>query len=213
MYTIQTYTYTVTCNTGDLDYREGIGGLMEVVNEHKKAKNDGNDPEERDARKLALAPGGDRSDPELVKIDAAAKEIEEREQSGHLSESYRSQGQTQGPFLRSSSGFGGAVGWRTDIKRAEALYVEKPAEVDAFLKKMSIKELPMDEKRMLLRQLARQLIRDEIIAIPPLAWQSSSAEKRNEDTELPEDQRIVNRFGFLFVACEFPPQFVPIFRG
>jgi len=188
-----------------------MGGLMEIVNEHKKAEDDGNDPEERDARKLALVPGGDRSDPELVKIDAAAKEMEEREQSGRMSASYTSQGQTHGPFRCASSGFGSAVGWRADIKKAEALYVEKPAEVDTFLKKMSIKELPMDEKCMLVRQFARHLIRDEITAIPTLAWQSFSAEIRDEDTELSEDQCILNRFGFLFIACEPPPSICACF--
>jgi len=97
--------------------------------------------------------------------------------------------------------------WRADIKKAEALYVESSAEVDAFVEKMSIKELPKDQKRMCVIQLARRLIRDDIISIPPQVWHSTKCTTGNggEDTELPEDQRIMNRFGFLFVSCEFPP--------
>jgi len=93
--------------------------------------------------------------------------------------------------------------WCDDIKEAEALYVENPAEVDGFLKKMSIKELLTHEKRVLVTHLARRLIRDEITAIPPLVWQRSSVENENEDDIEPlEDQLIMNRFGFLFMACK-----------
>jgi len=93
--------------------------------------------------------------------------------------------------------------WRDDIKKAEALYVENPAEVDGFLKKMSIKELLTHEKRVRVSHLASRLIRDEITAIPPLVWQRSSAENADEeDIEPLEDQLIMNRFGFLFMACK-----------
>ena len=177
-----THTYT---RAGDLDDREGFGGLVEIVDTLKLDENYENDPEEQATRELALAPDGDRSDPELVKIDAAATEMEERERSGHMSQFYVSQ-------------------WRADIKKAEALYVESPAEVDAFLEKMSIKELPKDQKRMRVIQLARRLIQDDVISIPPQVWQSTTG-NGGEDTELPEDQRIMNRFGFLFIACEILP--------
>jgi hypothetical protein len=58
---------------------------------------------------------------------------------------------------------------------------------------------------MLVRQLIHRLIQDDITAIPPLVWQSTSAENEGEDAEISEDDRIMNRFGFIFVACEnFP---------
>ena len=114
---------------------------MEILDTLKRDENYENNLEEQATRELALAPEGDRSDPELVKIDAAATEMEERERSGHMSHFYASQ-------------------WRADIKKAQALYVESPAEVDAFLEKMSIKELPKDQKRMRVIKLARQLFRD-----------------------------------------------------
>ena len=180
-----THTYK---RAGDLEDRAGFGGLVEIVKTFKHDEIYENDPEEQDTRQLALVPGSDRSDPELVKIDAAATEMEEREQSGHMSQFYTSQ-------------------WRADIKKAEALYVESPAEVDAFLEKMSIKELPKDQKRMRVIQLARRLIRDDIIVIPPQIWHSTKCTTGNggEDMELPEDQRIMNRFGFLFISCEISP--------
>jgi len=185
---------------GDLVDREGMGGLVEIVNKLKKDENYENDPEERAARTMALAPGGDRSDPELVKIDAVAQYMEEREKSGHLCESYTSLGHKHSQLNRMSSGVGSVVGWQADIKKAEALYVANPAEVSAFVEKMSIKELPMEEKRMLVRQLIHRLIQDDITAIPPLVWQSTSAENEGEDAEISEDDRIMNRFGFIFVA-------------
>jgi len=184
---------------GDLVDREGIGGLVEIVNKHKQGENYENDPEERAARKLALA-SGDRTDPELVKIDAAAQQMEEREKSGHMCGSYTSLGHKGSQLRRISSGVGSVVGWRADIKKAEALYIEKPAEVNAFVEKMSIKELPMEEKRKLVRQLIHRLIKDDVTAIPPLVWQSTSAENEDEDAEISEDERIMNRFGFIFVA-------------
>jgi len=65
-------------SAGDIDENEGMGGLMQVVGKHTQTE--GNSyPEKRTQRELSLRPGGDRSDPTLVKIYRLAQEMEKRE--------------------------------------------------------------------------------------------------------------------------------------
>ena len=90
-------------------------------------------------------------------------------------------------------------GWRQDIAKAEAIYVEDPQAVEAFLEKMRIKELPVEEKRAKVLQTAHNLIEDSITATPPLVWSRASDESK-DDEDPRKDQLIMNRFGFLFVA-------------
>jgi len=187
---------------------------MGIVDGHKQDESDDDNEEERAVRAMAIMPGGDRSDPELVKIDALVEDMEERERTIHMPESSLSRKQrirrTSSNFGRVASEFGrlpSVVGWRDEIRKAEILYVQNPADVDVFLKKMAIMELPLHEKRMLVSHLAHQLIKDEIIAIPPLIWQRSSENEGDEDLKPTKDKLIMNRFGFLFIACEILPPY------
>ena len=43
------------------------------------------------------------------------------------------------------------------------------------------------------------LIKDGITAIPPLIWVKHNS-KGDSDNELPEDDKIINRLGFLFIS-------------
>jgi len=96
---------------------------------------------------------------------------------------------------------------------AEQAYVDDPAGVDAFLVRIGIKQLTHDEKCKRVTMLAHALIKDEITAIPTQIWRSADVaarEQKNpsvtmkmeeeEDREPLQDEKIVNRFGFIFVA-------------
>jgi len=96
------------------------------------------------------------------------------------------------------------AGWRQDIAKSEVLYVKSPTLVDDFLEQISIKELLTADKCVRTRRLARQLIHNEIKAIPAQVYDSSSAEnldKELQDTKPFKDQLLMKRFG---VACATP---------
>ena len=172
---------------GDTGENEGLGGFAQIVKQHQRdhEEDDAEDLEERAERQANIEDGGDRSDLELVNIDKMKQELLQREQDGHMSDWY------QCP----------EHGWRQDIAKAEAIYVQDPQAVEAFLEKMRIKELPAEEKRAKVLEAAHKLIEDNITATPPLVWSQASDEgKEDKDADPPKDQLIVNRFGFLFVA-------------
>ena len=94
-------------------------------------------------------------------------------------------------------------GWRQHIATAEELYVNNPASVQALMEKVKIKELSFEEKILKVNALAHELNQKEITAVPAQVWHGSAdaaKEDENEDGEPPEDRKLVNRFGFLFIA-------------
>ena len=196
---------------GDVGESEGMGGMGQMIDQNAAAtaNEDDDDEEERAHRQANIADGGDRSDPELERIDELKKELLKREEEGHMSEWYMCP----------------EHGWRKDIKQAEDIYVDNPAKVDAFLETIHVKELPTDEKRSRVLELARRLVVSGITATPRLVWSLSTGEteeravertvvhmlhvdqeedvgteEREEDVEPPKDQLLMNRFGFLFIA-------------
>ena len=81
---------------------------------------------------------------------------------------------------------------------AEQTYVQSPEKVAHALERVNIKRMMVKEKHDALLELARQLIRDQIIAIPPLVWGPPDAidqEGNGNDTYVlpPPDQLIKNR--------------------
>ena len=164
----------------------GLQGFSKLATIHLQSDNENDkDAEERAERQANIEDGGDRSDPELVKIDDLKQELLQREQDKQMSEWY------QCP----------EHGWRFDIAKAESIYVENPQAVEPFLENMRIKNLPAEGKRAKVLELAHRLIEEAVTAIPHLMWSKSSGEgKEDENSEPSKEELIVNRFGFLFVA-------------
>ena len=164
----------------------GLQGFTKLATIHLQSDNENDkDAEERAERQANIEDGGDRSDPELVKIDDLKQELLQREQDKQMSEWY------QCP----------EHGWRFDIAKAESIYVENPQAVEPFLENMRIKNLPAEGKRAKVLELAHRLIEEAVTAIPHLMWSKSSGEgKEDENSEPSKEELIVNRFGFLFVA-------------
>jgi hypothetical protein len=140
---------------GDIGESEGMGGLLAVANKgHGQAEDD--DIEERAERQQNIKEGGDRSDPELLAIDAFKAEMEKRDAANCDLEN------PSAATLRILE-----EDWRSDIKEAEQLYVQNPAKVDdAFLERMRVRYLSTEAKKEKLAELAHQLILDRITAIP-----------------------------------------------
>ena len=140
---------------GDIGESEGMGGLLAVANQgHGQAADD---VEERAGRQQNIEEGGDRSDPELVAIDAFKEEMEKREVANCDLESPPNEATFRSP----------EEDWRSDIKKAEQLYVQNPAKVDDdFLERMRVKYLSTEAKKEKLAELAHQLVLDRITAIP-----------------------------------------------
>ena len=140
---------------GDIGESEGMGGLLAVANQgHGQAADD---VEERAGRQQNIEEGGDRSDPELVAIDAFKEEMEKREAANCDLESPPNEATFRSP----------EEDWRSDIKKAEQLYVQNPAKVDDdFLERKRVKYLSTEAKKEKLAELAHQLVLDRITAIP-----------------------------------------------
>ena len=147
--------FTDPTGPGDIGESEGLGGLMNVANQGLGQSGD-DDVEDKAERQQNIEEGGDRSDPELVAIDAFREEMEKRDAANCDMEN------PSAAILRSPE-----EDWRQDVKRAEQLYVQDPAKVDeAFLDRMRIKYQSTEDKRAKLAEVAHMLVQDRITAIP-----------------------------------------------
>ena len=147
--------FTDPTGPGDIGESEGMGGLLAVANQSHHGQAEDDDVEERAERQDNIEEGGDRSDPELVAIDAFKEKMEKHDAANCDMEN------SCATIVRSPE-----EDWRKHIEEAEQLYVQDPAKVDDFLDKMRIKYLSTEEKREKLAELAHKLVDDRITAIP-----------------------------------------------
>ena len=192
----------MTPNAGD---NEGLGGLVAVVEKDVRTTKteEGEESQEHADRRYALL---DREDPRLAELDALVAEVTEDAKNGNCS--YET--------------------WREDVQMAEHIFLETPDELPAWLERMRTKNLSKEKKLERVLELAEQLVRDAIIAIPPEQWRdhAETAEKAEEDetqTSAPEgddaeapaaprhqptkeekeahaESAIMRRLGFIFIA-------------
>jgi len=88
--------------------------------------------------------------------------------------------------------------WSADIREVKEMYVEKPGQVNACLKRIKVEALPEDELRRSVLELAHRLVVDEVIAYPAQVW-SNHFDVEEDDDKDPSPEQII-RFGFLFIA-------------
>ena len=139
---------------GDIGESEGMGGLLAVAHQsHGQAEDD--DIEERAEREQNIKEGGDRSDAELVAIDAFKAEMEKCDAANCDLENNAATSRIP------------EEDWRNDVKIAEELYVQDPTKVDDdFLERMRVKYLSKQAKKEKLAELAHKLVDRRITAIP-----------------------------------------------
>ena len=169
---------------GDVGESEGLGGLVAQIEKDEKVEEeeeqDGKETEEHADRRYALQPGGPRHEyPLLLELDALVTDIEEREEKGELS---------------------GYAQWKDDVKRAENIFVEMPDELPAWLERMRVKRLNEQEMRLRVVDLANRLVKQATIAITPQTWNVNVADAQNPDHEPTEEELLVFRLGFVFLA-------------
>ena len=165
----------------DADEKGGMDGLMVLVDSNNKVQDDEEEQaakaEERDERQQNVQTG-DTTDPELIKIHVLEVEFQKRLDDGRMSKVY---------FQTACA----------DIMEAKKIYVDKPDDLDAFLKLIKIKALPRDELHRSVLELAHRLVNEEVISIPIQIWHKKTPS--DDDAEI-EEQHIINRFGFLILA-------------
>ena len=183
--------------------REGIGGLGELMEDAHAGKDEEKEETEemihaREDRADNIDDNGwlradyDQNELQLVAIDEQARELQRREDEGHLSKWYMCE----------------EHGWKSDIKIALEHYVHdrsgrthdqpngESEELKLFMQTIKIKELPSDEKLEKLFDKAEELVKNEITAIPPLIW-TKTERAPDDESELTPDEKIMNRVGFL----------------
>lgn len=169
---------------GDVGESEGLGGLVAQMKKDNKVEEeeeqDGQETEEHADRRHALQLDGPRHEyPLLVELDALVADIKEREEKGELS---------------------GYAQWEDDVKRAQGIFLETPDELPAWLDRMRIKRLNEQEMRLRVVDLADRLVKQATIAIPPQTWNVNVADAQNPDHQPTEEELLVFRLGFVFLA-------------
>ena len=165
----------------------GLGGLLEQMKSEAKgiaAEDDKTEQENRDEveERRRHIEEGDRSDPHLIELDQLAAELEELESKDLLKEA------TFHPD------------WRTELGEGEEMYVTSPADSEIFFKRMNVRKLPRSQRREKLKELADQLLKDRITAVPRQVWVKKDYEDSDICREPTPEEQILNRLGFIFLA-------------
>ena len=160
--------------------------LQYVAKEHVKSEEavkDGEETEEHADRRRALQPGGFRDEyMGLVELDELVKELEEEERAG---------------------GMWWYPEWEADKTQAEHIFLETPDELPAWLDRIRVKKRSESEKRVEVVELAEELVKDAVIAVPPQTWKIEFAGVGlNQDTskEATQEELLFFRLGFIFMA-------------
>ena len=103
---------------------------------------EGDESQEHIDRRYALL---DRDDPRLAELDAYVAEVKQNAPDGTY------------PYAT----------WREDVQMAEHIFLDTPDELPAWLDRMRIKNMSKETKLERVLELAEQLVKDAIIAIPP----------------------------------------------
>ena len=144
------------CAWHDAGENEGLGGLVAVVEKDVTVKQtkteEGDESQEHLDRRYALL---DRDDPRLAELDAMVAEVKEHAPDGTY------------PYAT----------WREDVQMAEHIFLETPDELPAWLDRMRIKNMSKERKLERVLELAEQLVKDAIIAIPPGECSCHSSQK------------------------------------
>jgi hypothetical protein len=172
---------------GDVEEGEGLGGLFKLVSkEHVKSEEavkDEEETEEHADRRRALEPGGTRDEYKgLVELDEVIREIQEMKKAGEL---------------------WWYPEWESDKTQAEHIFLESPDELPAWLDRMRVKKRSESEKRIEVVDLAEELVKDAVIAVPPQTWKIEFADVvMNQDTskEPTQEELLFFRLGFIFMA-------------
>ena len=176
---------------GDVDDYHGLGGLLEQMKKDIRlasGKVDGEDKAQKEEemesneQRMLHIDKGDRSDPLLVQLDSLAAELEKMERGGLLEEA------TFNPD------------WRTECGEGEELYVRRPENMESFFKRMGIKMLTKAQRREKLKRLADELLQNRIIAVPPQVWVEDDIDYHHPDRVPEQEEILVNRLGFIFLA-------------
>ena len=140
-----------------------------------------------------LKPNFDRQDQQLVALADLVDRLKSLDSKGQLPSWYK------------------AHDWRHEIQEALAVYVEDthgrttqepnaPSQkLETKLREIQVRTMPSNQKLEVLFRRGATLIKDGITAIPPLIWVKHNSEG-DSDNQLPEDDKIINRLGFLFIS-------------
>ena len=206
METLLLYKWPEAHEAAHIEDGEGLDGLAQIVEIHDEekaqSKADGLSEEMRDAiedRRAnvsvdgMLQPNFDRQEQQLVALADLTTSLKSLEKNRQLSSWYQ------------------AHDWRQEIREALTIYVEDtdgrtPQEPNApsqkletKLREIQVRTMPSNQKLEVLFRRGATLIKDGITAIPPLIWVKHNSEG-DSDNELPEDDKIINRLGFLFIS-------------
>jgi hypothetical protein len=159
----------------------GLGNFLEQIKSEMEAVEEGEHKHNVDERRQHIEEG-DRSDPHLIELDQLAAELEELEERGLLNESNFQ------------------PDWRTELGEGEEIYVNSPAGSEIFFKRMNIRKLTQSQRRDRLKDLADQLLKDRITAVPPQVWVLKDVDNSDPDRETDAEEMILSRLGFIFLA-------------
>ena len=93
--------------------------------------------------------------------------------------------------------------WEADKTQAEHIFLETPDELPAWLDRIRVKKRSESEKRVEVVELAEELVKDAVIAVPPQTWKIEFAGVGlNQDTskEATQEELLFFRLGFIFMA-------------
>ena len=128
----------------------------------------------------------------LVELDALAAEIQQLEKRGELT---------------------GYPEWRDDVEQAEKLFLETPEQVPGWLERIRIKRLSKQMKSLKVIELAEKLVKDAIIAVPPQTWNVDLQSAQDTDKEPTDEELLVFRLGFIFLAYRIDYWYKPAHHG
>ena len=221
--TLLLYKWPEAHEAANMEDREGLGGLAQIAekaHDAKEAESSASLSEEmrhaiEDRRTNVgvdgmLKPNFDRQDQQLVALADLVDRLKSLDSKGQLPSWYK------------------AHDWRQEIQEALAVYVEDthgrttqepnaPSEkLQTMLQAIQVRSMTSSQKLEALFKRGETLIKDGITAIPPLVWVHHESEGDNND-ELSENNKIINRLGFLFISyrVEFwyvlPPTLPPFY--